>query len=151
MLQCEWCGNVFEDSLTHCPACNSKYAVGYEMENPVSRLPMEGILRVTGHLVWLIGLVGGLAFLWNTDQPDDRLNGFLLLAGILFIGLGVVLSILFFGLGEVLKRIIRIQRRVRAFSEGYHVVLRRKGEKEGQILKAPPMFTGEDTTPPPGQ
>ncbi len=136
MLQCEWCGTVFEDSLEHCPACSSKHAVGYEMENPVSRLPMEDILRVTGHVVWILGLIGGLTLFWNTDQPSDRLNYLLFLAGVIFISMSVVLSILFFGMGEILKRIIRIQRRVRAFSEGYHVATVRpsqRGKKSGEL------------------
>lgn len=152
MLQCEWCGTVFDDSLEHCPACNSKYAVGYEMENPVSRLPMEDILRVTGHVVWLIGLIGGLTLFWNTDQADERLNYLLFLAGILFMILSVVLSILFFGMGEILKRLIRIQRRVRAFSEGYHVAPPRVSGKELKDADtgappgktAPPEITGEE-------
>jgi len=153
MLQCEWCGTVFEDDLEHCPACNSKYAVGYEMENPVSRLPMEDILRVTGHVVWILGLVGGLTFFWNTDQPSERINYLLFLAGVIFICMSIVLSILFFGMGEILKRIIRIQRRVRAFSEGYHVAtLRGQGKRrqsgevraQAQVGTRPP---GAEDTP----
>lgn len=136
MLQCEWCGTVFEDNLEHCPACNSKHAVGYEMENPVSRLPMEDILRVTGHVVWILGLIGGLTLFWNTDQPSERINFLFFLGGVIFISMSIVLSILFFGMGEILKRIIRIQRRVRAFSEGYHVATVRpskRGKKSGEL------------------
>lgn len=142
MLQCEWCGTVFEDDLERCPACNSKYAVGYEMENPVSRLPMEDILRVTGHLVWILGLIGGLTFFWNTDQPSERINYLLFLAGIIFICMSIVLSILFFGMGEILKRIIRIQRRVRAFSEGYHVATVRPSKRAAH--QAPQNKTADE-------
>ena len=139
MLQCEWCGTVFEDKLEYCPVCKSQHAVGYEMENPVSRLPMEGILRVTGHLVWVIGLIGGLIFFWNTDQANEHTNFMLMIGGIACIALSIVLSILFFGMSELLQRIIRIQRRVRAFSSGYHVASK-YWVNEGQKKKA---ATGE--------
>lgn len=148
MLQCEWCGTVFEEELDRCPACKSKFIVGYEMENPVSRLPMEHILRVTGHSVWLIGLVVGIVLFWNTDQPTERVNYLLLFGGIISIASGMVLSILFFGLGEVLSRIVRIQRRVRAFSTGYHVAPPKVAKRKSKPDNAVPESDTKSETPP---
>ncbi len=129
MLQCEICGTVFEDTMDKCPHCKSAHVVGYEMDNPVSRLPMEDILRVTGHIIWIIGIIGCLVLLWNTDKDNETLNMFFAIGGFLFLCGCLVFSVTLFGMGEILKRLIRVQRRVRAFSEGYHVVSRHKVKK----------------------
>ncbi len=136
MLQCEMCGAVFHDSLDRCPNCASSRLVGYEMDNPFSRLPMESILRVTGHIIWLIGLVGCLIFLWNTNREDETLNMILALGGFMFLCISLVFSITLFGMGEILRRLIRVQRRVRAFSEGYHVVVRPKPKAKESVQTA---------------
>ncbi len=143
MLQCEMCGAVFPDSLERCPNCESSRLVGYEMENPFSRLPMESILRVTGHIIWLIGLVGCLIFLWNTDKEDETLNMLLALGGFIFLCISLVFSITLFGMGEILRRLIRVQRRVRAFSEGYHVATAKKPKSKE------PAKTEEEAKPEP--
>jgi hypothetical protein len=87
----------------------------YEMENPISQLAMEHILRVAGHLTWLIGAIGCIAFLWNTNQQDATLNWLIALGGFLFLAVSLIFSVTLFGLSEILRRVIRIQRKVRAF------------------------------------
>ncbi|WP_461211333.1 hypothetical protein [Desulfocurvus sp. DL9XJH121] len=119
VLQCEKCGEVFSDSYEQCPKCGSRRFEGYTVVNPIARLPMESILRLCGHLLWIAGTVACILFLWNTNTPDTTRNWWFAVAGFGVLGLSVIMAIALFALGEMLKRIIRIQRRLRAIMDEY--------------------------------
>ncbi len=116
-LHCEKCGEVFSDSFDRCPNCGSRNFVGYTVVNPISRLPMEAIVRFMGHLMWMLGVAVCVALLWHTDSPDEERNMLLLYLGFGTLFVSVFVSVTMFALGEMLKRIIRIQRRLRAMFE----------------------------------
>jgi len=118
MRKCDECLTPYSDDDKICPGCG-KNLPGYAMENPYAWVPMEQILRVVGHLVWIIGVVGCLTLLWNTDQPSDNLNWLIAAGAFVFLISSVIISITLFCLSEILRRVIRIQRRVRAFVEEY--------------------------------
>lgn len=117
VLQCEKCGETFSDSFEQCPKCGSRRFAGYSVTNPIARLPMESILRLCGHLLWLAGTVGCILFLWNTNTDDTVRNWWMCVAGFGLLGFSVIAAITLFAMGEMLKRIIRIQRRVRALMD----------------------------------
>lgn len=118
--KCVKCGTVLTDGGTRCPECNSRRVVSYEMENPMARLPMEALLNMAGHCIWILGVGVCIALLWKTNTDDDALNWLMALAGFGALFLGLVLSVAMFGLGEILSRLIRVQRRVRAFTREYY-------------------------------
>ncbi len=120
MRKCEKCGTVFKEGLDRCPQCNSRRVISYEMENPVSRLPMEAMLNMAGHCLWILGVCICIALLWDTNTDNADLNWLYALAGFGALFLGLVFSVAMFGLGEILSRLIRVQRRVRAFTKEYY-------------------------------
>jgi len=117
MVQCERCHETFTADLERCPVCGSGELTGYKVQNPFSRLPMEKVLPATGHVIWVLGMIVCLALLWNTNTEDSTRNWFVALAGFGVLLFSMVMSVALFGLGELLKRVIRIQRRVRAFMQ----------------------------------
>nr|WP_321514493.1 hypothetical protein [uncultured Pseudodesulfovibrio sp.] len=117
MVQCERCLETFSADLEKCPVCGGDDLTGYKVQNPFSRLPMERVLTATGHLMWVVGLVACFVLLWNTNTDDSARNWMFALAGFGVLLLSTVVSVTLFGLGELLKRVIRIQRRVRAFMQ----------------------------------
>lgn len=117
MLHCEKCGEIFSKDFNRCPKCRSTRFSGYTVVNPVARLPIEAILRVMAHLMWMLGTAGCLALLWQTDSPDVDQNMLLLVAGFGTLGASVVISVALFGMSEMLYRIVRIQLRLRAMFE----------------------------------
>jgi len=119
VLRCEKCGESFSESFEQCPKCGSRRFEGYTVVNPISRLPMEAILRFVAHVLWLSGTAICIGFLWNTDTPDTTHNWLMVIAGFGILGFSVVSAITLFALGEMLKRIIRIQRRVRAMMDDH--------------------------------
>jgi len=114
MQHCGKCGEVFSDNFERCPKCGSHDFVGYTVTNPVARLPMEAILRVMAHLMWILGTAICVAFLWSTDSEDADHNMLLMYMGFTALCVSIFISVTLFALGEMLKRIIRIQRRLRA-------------------------------------
>lgn len=118
MRKCDECFTPYTEEDKICPGCGKRLP-GYDMENPISRLPMEQILRVAGHLLWIIGVTGCLVALWYTNQKDETLNWLIAAGGFVFLIGSIIISITLFGMSEMLRRIIRIQRRVRAFVEDY--------------------------------
>lgn len=119
VLQCDKCGEVFGDDYDQCPKCGSRRFLGYLMVNPVARLPMESILRFLAHLFWIMGTVVCVGFLWNTNTQDSTHNIFMMFAGFGVLAFSLIFSVALFAMGEMLKRIIRIQRRVRAILDEY--------------------------------
>jgi len=119
VLRCEKCGESFSDSFEQCPKCGSRRFEGYTVVNPISRLPMESMLRFVGHVMWLMGTAVCFGFLWNTNTDDATRNWWMVVAGFGILGFSVVSAITLFALGEMLKRIIRVQRRVRAMMDDH--------------------------------
>ncbi|MCK9239535.1 hypothetical protein [Desulfocurvus sp.] len=117
MLQCEKCGEIFSKDFNRCPKCRSTRFSGYTVVNPVARLPIESILRVMAHLMWMFGTAACLFLLWQTDSPDTDRNLLLMLAGFAALGASVIVSVALFGMSEMMYRIVRIQLRLRAFFE----------------------------------
>lgn len=118
MRKCIECQTPYSDDDKICPGCG-KHLPGYDIENPYSWVPMEHILRVVGHLVWIIGVAGCLTLLWNTDQVSDSTNWLIAAGAVVFLIASLIISIALFCLSEILRRVIRIQRKVRAFVEEY--------------------------------
>lgn len=119
MLRCEKCQATFGDNLEKCPECGSGELSKYQMENPMSRLPIHRLLSVAGHLAWMIGVGICIALIWHTNTPDTSQNLTMLLAAFGSLLLSLIVSVTLFGMGELLKRVIRIQRRLRAFVDVY--------------------------------
>jgi len=119
LVQCEKCEETFSADLEICPVCGSDEFTGYKVPNPFSRLPMERVLYATGHLIWMLGLAACVVLLWNTNSEDAAKNWLMAFSGFGVLLFSTVLSVAMFGLGELLKRVIRIQRRVRAFMQDH--------------------------------
>lgn len=115
VVQCERCLETFSADLEICPVCGSDEMSGYKLQNPFSRLPMERVLAAAGHMIWILGVVACLIMLWNTNTNDETYNWLLAIAGFGVLLFSVIMSVTMIALGELMKRVIRIQRRVRAF------------------------------------
>lgn len=116
-MQCGKCSETFPEDFERCPKCGSGDFVGYTVTNPIARLPMEAILRLVAHILWIAGTLACVALLWSTNSPDTERNLVYMFSGFGVLLVSIVLSIGLFGLGEMLKRTIRIQRRLRAMFE----------------------------------
>ena len=118
-LQCSRCKAIFPDYLARCPECGSEDWNGLVEVNPYTRMPMENFMKYCGHLVWLFGTVGFLVLLWQTDTPNEEANSFFIYGAFLLLFCCVLGSTIYFGMSEVMRRILRMQRRLRAFHENY--------------------------------
>ena len=118
-LQCSRCKAIFPDYLARCPECGSDEWIGLVEVNPYTRMPMETFLKACGHLLWLIGTVGFLVLLWQTDSPDPETNRLFAYGAVLLLFCSVLFSAAYFGMSELMHRIVRMQRRLRAFHENY--------------------------------
>lgn len=116
-IQCSHCNYVFDDYLTRCPECGGEDWIGYTEVNPYTRLPLENLLKSCGHLLWIGGTLALLHCLWRTDNADNTINMLYIYAGITCIFMGVFLSVLYFALSEIIQRVLRVQRRLKAFHE----------------------------------
>ncbi len=119
-LQCDNCKYVFADFHNKCPECGSTEVSGYSEINPYSRMPLESVLKVSGHIMWLGGTFLFLFFLWATDSPDSETNFLMIRYAVLSLVVGVLCSVLYIGLSEVIHRVLRVQRRLKAFHENHH-------------------------------
>ena len=118
-LQCSRCKAIFPDYLTRCPECGSEEWIGLVEVNPYTRMPMETFLKACGHLLWLVGTIGFLVLLWQTDSPDAETNKLFIYGAFLLLFCSVLFSAAYFGMSEIMRRILRMQRRLRAFHENY--------------------------------
>ena len=118
-LQCSRCKAIFPDYLARCPECGSDEWVGLAEVNPYTRMPMERFLQICGHLLWLMGTFGFLLLLWQTDGTDDELNELFIYGAGLLLFCSVLFSGAYFGMSEIMRRILRVQRRLRAFHQNY--------------------------------
>ena len=141
-FRCSHCGARFPDYLARCPECGGTEWEELAEVNPYTRMPMESFLKACGHLFWILGTLGSLALLWQTDTPDPEATRLYTYAAIFSITTGVLFSAFFFAQSEMLRRILRIQRRLRAFHDTYRMTrmltfaekfrrLRRHGRPQG--------------------
>ncbi len=119
-LQCAHCRTVFPDYLGRCPECGSEEWTALIEVNPYGRIPMESIVKICGHMLWMIGLVGFFILVWQMDSPDAELNRLYLYSGIAVLVVGIILSTAFSSLSELMRRTLRIQRRLKVFHEHYN-------------------------------
>ena len=118
-LQCSRCKAIFPDYLARCPECGSDEWIGLAEVNPYTRMPMETFLKACGHLLWLVGTIGFLVLLWQTDSTNDETNRLFAYGAVLLLFCSVLFSAAYFGMSEIMRRILRMQRRLRAFHENY--------------------------------
>ncbi len=116
-LQCSNCKYVFPNYLTSCPECGSDNWIGYTEVNPYTRMPLESLLKLCGHMLWLVGTFICIYFFWQTNSDNEEINKMNIYYGILSLGFSILLSLLYFGLSEIIQRILRLQRRLKAFHE----------------------------------
>ncbi len=117
-IQCARCKAIFSNDFTKCPECGSDESTGYTEINPYTTLPLESFLQACGHLFWIAGTILFLFCLWEIGETELPSEIFLILAFCL-LGIGILMSALYFGLSEVISRILRLQRRLRAFHQSY--------------------------------
>lgn len=118
-LRCSRCKAIFPDYLARCPECGSEDWVGLVEVNPYTRMPMENFLKACGHILWLLGTVGFLFLLWQTDTANEETNLLYMYGAVLLLFCSVLFSAAYFGMSEIMKRMLRVQRRLRAFHENY--------------------------------
>jgi len=118
-VQCLQCKAAFPDYMGACPECGSEERVGLAEVNPYARMPMESFLKICGHVFWLVGVFAFIIIIWQTNTVA-RATSLLFLYGALFVLVsGVIMSAAYFALSELLRRILRIQHRLRSFHETY--------------------------------
>ena len=106
-LQCAHCKTVFPDFLGRCPECGSDEWTALVEVNPYARVPMLGIL-------------GFFILVWQMDSPDDATNRLYLYAAIATLLVCILISTALFSLSELMRRVLRIQRRLKVFHEHYN-------------------------------
>ncbi len=135
ILQCARCKALFADYLARCPECGSEDWSGLSEVNPYARLPLESILRLCGHLLWLVSVAAFLACLWQTGEGESVADWMAL--ALLALASGMLGSVAFFGMSEILRRLLRVQRRLKAFHEHYRELS--PGSKESRnVLRTSP-------------
>lgn len=118
-LVCSRCKSIFPEFLGRCPECGAKDWVGISEVNPYNHLAMEQFLRLCGHLLWFIPTLGTIYLLWQINDAQGLVLQNYIMGSLLLFSLGIVCSVAFFGLSELNRRVIRIQKRLRAFHENY--------------------------------
>lgn len=68
---------------------------------------METFLKACGHLLWLVGTIGFLVLLWQTDSPDAETNKLFIYGAFLLLFCSVLFSAAYFGMSEIMRRILR--------------------------------------------
>ena len=71
--------------------------------NPYTRMPMETFLKACGHLLWLVGTIGFLVLLWQTDSPDAETNKLFIYGAFLLLFCSVLFSAAYFGMSEIMR------------------------------------------------
>ena len=119
-LQCAHCKTVFPDFLGRCPECGSDEWTALVEVNPYARVPMESLIKGCAHMLWMLGILGFFILVWQMDSPDDAVNRLYLYAAIARLLVCILISTAFFSLSELMRRILRIQRRLKVFHEHYN-------------------------------
>lgn len=119
-LQCAHCKTVFPDFLGRCPECGSDEWTALVEVNPYARIPMESIIKGCAHLLWMLGILGFFILVWQMDSSDDATNRLYLYMAIATLLVCILISTAFFSLSELIRRVLRIQRRLKFFHEHYN-------------------------------
>lgn len=119
-LQCSHCRTVFPDYLARCPECGSDEWTALVEVNPYARVPMESLIKGCGHLLWMLGILGFFILVWQMNDPDPAVCRLYLYAAIGFLIVCILISTAFFSLSELMRRVLRIQRRLKVFHEHYN-------------------------------
>ena len=119
-LQCAHCKTIFPDYLARCPECGSDEWTALVEVNPYARTPMESILKGCAHLLWMLGILGFFILAWRMDTENAETDRLYLFAAFATLAIGILLSTAFFGLSEIMRRVLRMQRRLKAFHEHYN-------------------------------
>lgn len=119
-LQCAHCKTIFPDYLGRCPECGSDEWTALVEVNPYARVPMESLIKGCAHLLWMLGILGFFIFVWQMDDPDPDMCMLYLYGGIATLVICILISTAFFSLSELMRRILRIQRRLKVFHEHYN-------------------------------
>jgi hypothetical protein len=119
-LQCAHCKTIFPDYLGHCPECGSDEWTALVEVNPYARMPMESLIKGCGHLLWMTGIFGFFILVWQMYDADASTNRMYLYAAIGVLTICILSSTAFFSLSELIRRILRIQRRLKVFHEHYN-------------------------------
>lgn len=119
-LQCAHCKTLFPDFLGRCPECGSDEWTALVEVNPYARIPMESIIKGCAHILWMLGILGFFILVWQMDSPDDATNRLYLYMAIATLLVCVLISTAFFSLSELIRRVLRIQRRLKFFHEHYN-------------------------------
>ncbi len=119
-LQCAHCKTIFPDYLARCPECGSDEWTALIEVNPYARMPMEILIKGCGHLLWMIGILGFFILAWQMCDPDPVVNRLYLYGAIGFLVVCVLVSTAFFSLSEIMRRVLRMQRRLKVFHEHYN-------------------------------
>lgn len=119
-LQCAHCKTVFPDFLGRCPECGSDEWTALVEVNPYARVPMESLIKGCAHILWMLGILGLFILVWQMDSPDDATNRLYLYAAIATLLVCILISTALFSLSELMRRVLRIQRRLKVFHEHYN-------------------------------
>ena len=68
----------------------------------------------------MLGILGFFILVWQMDSPDDATNRLYLYAAIATLLVCILISTAFFSLSELMRRVLRIQRRLKVFHEHYN-------------------------------
>ena len=85
-----------------------------------------------------MGTVGFLVLLWQTDSANEEADSLFMYGAVLLLFCSVLFSAAYFGMSEIMRRILRLQRRLRAFHEKYretHRDTRRKAADPARARK----------------
>lgn len=119
-LQCAHCRTIFPDYLARCPECGSDEWTALVEVNPYARIPMESILKGCAHLLWMLGILAFFLLAWQMDTNNPAIDRLYLFAAFGCLTISILLSTAFFGLSEIMRRVLRMQRRLKAFHEHYN-------------------------------
>lgn len=119
-LQCAHCKTIFPDYLGRCPECGSDEWTALVEVNPYARVPMESLIKGCAHILWMLGILGFFILVWQMDSPDDATNRLYLYAAIATLLVCILISTALFSLSELMRRVLRIQRRLKVFHEHYN-------------------------------
>ncbi len=119
-LQFARCRTILPDYLGRCPECGSDEWTALIEVNPYARMPMESLIKGCAHLFWMLGILGFFIFVWQMDHAELEVNLLYLYSGIATLVVCILISTALFSLSELMRRVLRIQRRLKVFHEHYN-------------------------------
>lgn len=119
-LQCAHCKTIFPDYLARCPECGSEEWTALVEVNPYARIPLESLIKGCGHLLWMLGIFAFFILIWQMDSDVAEENRLYFYLAVSMLVISILISAGFFGLSEILRRVLRMQRRLKVFHEHYN-------------------------------